>query len=79
MVAAVLRTIFAQPDPDAVSQAWDEVRDQLTGSFSRVGPMMDAAKAEVLAFTGYPKFTGARSGRPTQSSESTKRSSAADA
>src|SRR3954463_5953887 len=29
MVAAVFRTIFAQPDPEAVSKAWDEVADRL--------------------------------------------------
>ena len=55
MVAAVFRTIFAQPDPEAVSQSWDEVRDQLATSFPKVGPVMDTAKAEVLAFTGFPK------------------------
>jgi putative transposase len=55
MVAAVFRTIFAQPDPEAVSHAWDEVRDQLVGSFPTVGPLMDDAKAEVLAFTAFPK------------------------
>ena len=55
MVAAVFRTIFAQPDPEAVAAAWDEVRDQLTASFPKVGPLMDDAKAEVLAFTGFPK------------------------
>ncbi len=55
MVAAVFRTIFAQPDPEAVSTAWDEVRDQLAGSFPEVGPIMDQAKTEVLAFTGFPK------------------------
>ena len=55
MVAAVFRTIFAQPNPKAVSTSWDEVRDQLAGSFPKVGPIMDAAKAEVLAFTGFPQ------------------------
>jgi putative transposase len=55
MVAAVFRTIFAQPDPEAVSSAWDEVRDQLATSFPKVGPLMDEAKPEVLAFTGFPK------------------------
>jgi len=29
MVAAVFRTIFAQPAPEAVSDAWEQVRDQL--------------------------------------------------
>src|SRR3954467_7055314 len=55
MVAALFRTIFAQPDPAAVSAAWDEVRDQLAASFPKVGPLMDDAKAEVLAFTAFPK------------------------
>ena len=55
VVAAVFRTIFARSDPGAVSQAWDEVRDQLTTSFPKVGPLMDDTKAEVLAFTGFPK------------------------
>lgn len=50
MVAAVFRTIFAQPDPEAVAAARDEVRDKLATSFPKVGPLMDEAKAEVLAF-----------------------------
>ena len=29
MVAAVFRTIFAQPDPPTVAATWDKVRDQL--------------------------------------------------
>ena len=55
MVAALFRTIFAQPDPAAVSAAWEEVRDQLVKTFPKVGPLMDTAKAEVLAFTAFPK------------------------
>jgi putative transposase len=55
VVAAVFRTIFAQPDPDAVHGAWEHVRDQLTASFPKAGPVMDGAKAEVLAFTTFPK------------------------
>ena len=55
MVAAVFRTIFAQPDQAAVFAAWEEVRDQLVKTFPKVGPSMDAAKTEVLAFTAFPK------------------------
>jgi len=55
MVASVFRTAFAQPDATAVSQAWDQVRDQLTRSFPKIGPLMDQAKAEVLAFTAFPR------------------------
>jgi len=55
MVAAVFRTAFAQPDAAAVSQAWDQVRDQLAATFPKIGPLMDDAKAEVLAFTDFPR------------------------
>ena len=55
MVAAVFRTIFAQPDAATVAATWDEVRDQLTGRFPKIGTLMDAAKAEVTAFTAFPR------------------------
>jgi transposase-like protein len=55
MVAAVFRTIFAQPDPQTVSATWDTVRDQLARTFHKIGPLMDDAKAEVLAFTAFPR------------------------
>ena len=55
MVAAVFRTIFAQPNPEAASATWDTVRDQLAAGFPNIGPLMDEAKAEVLAFTAFPR------------------------
>jgi transposase-like protein len=55
MAAAVFRTIFAQPDPDTVAATWDQVRDQLGGRFPKIATLMDTAKAEVLAFTTFPK------------------------
>ena len=55
MVAAVFRTIFAQPEPASVARTWDTVRDQLAPTFPKIGPLMDAAKAEVLAFTAFPR------------------------
>ena len=55
MVAAVFRTAFAQPDPEAASRVWDQVRDQLAATFPKIGPLMDTAKAEVLAFTAFPR------------------------
>jgi putative transposase len=55
MVAAVFRTIFAQPDAATVEATWDLVRDQLLADrFPKIGPLMDDAKAEVLAFTAFP-------------------------
>jgi putative transposase len=55
MVAALFRTIFAPPDRDAVAAVWNEVRDQLAKSFPKAGPLMDGTKAEVLAFTAFPR------------------------
>ena len=55
MAAALFRTIFAQPDAGAVADAWDQVGDQLAARFAKIGPLMAAAKAEVLAFAGFPR------------------------
>jgi putative transposase len=55
MVAAVFRTVFAQPDAATVAATWNEVRDQLADRFPKIGPLMDEAKAEVLAFSAFPR------------------------
>ena len=55
MAAAVFRTIFAQPDAGAVADAWDQVTDQLAARFAKIGPLMDSAKTEVLAFATFPR------------------------
>jgi putative transposase len=55
MVAAVFRTIFAQPDPATVAATWDQVRDQLADRFPKIGVLMDDAKVEVLAFSALPR------------------------
>ena len=55
MVAALFRTIFAQPDRAAVFAAWEEVRDQLVRRYPKMGELMDTAKVEVLAFAAFPR------------------------
>ena len=55
MAAALFRTVFAQPDAAAVSAAWDDVTERLAAGFPKAGPLMDAAKHEVLAFSAFPK------------------------
>src|SRR4051794_18617316 len=55
MVASMFRMVFAQPDAAAVHATWDEARDRLAASFPKIGPLMDEGKAEVLAFTTFPK------------------------
>jgi hypothetical protein len=39
----------------AVGYARDQVRDQLAGMLPKIGPLMDDAKVEVLAFTAFPR------------------------
>ena len=64
MVAAVFRTICAQPDGEAMAATWDQVRDQLAARFAKNGRLMDDAKAQVLAFSDFPPVRiCARSGR----------------
>jgi hypothetical protein len=51
----VFRSISAQPDAVTVAATWDTVRDQLASAFPKIGPLMDEVKAEVLAFTAFPR------------------------
>jgi transposase-like protein len=55
MVAAVFRTILAQPDPDMVASGCDQVRDQLGERFLKIGPLIDDARSEILAFSAFPR------------------------
>lgn len=53
-VAAAFRTIFTQTKPDGVKKAWDKTREEFAARFPKLGPLMDEAKEEVLAFTAFP-------------------------
>jgi putative transposase len=54
-VAAAFRTIFAQATPAEVDAAWNKTREEFAARFPKLGPLMDEAKPEVLAFTGFPR------------------------
>ena len=54
MVAAAVRTIFAQPDAVAVRAQLDEVADKLAPGFPAVAAMLAEAKEDLLAFTAFP-------------------------
>jgi transposase-like protein len=54
-VTAAVKTVFAHTDPDEVAAQWDTVADSLAGSFPKVAAMMNEAKADVLAFTAFPR------------------------
>ena len=54
MVASIIRTIFAQPDPGHVHAQFDEVTRMLTRSHPKVAGMLEDAREDLLAFTGFP-------------------------
>lgn len=54
MVAAAIRTIFAQPDPAHVRSQLDEVTSMLAAQFPAVADMLADAAEDLLAFTGFP-------------------------
>jgi putative transposase len=54
MVAATIRTIFAQPGQKAVRAQVDLVADMLAGQFPAVAEMLLDAKADLTAFADFP-------------------------
>jgi putative transposase len=54
MVAAAIRTIFAQPDAAHVRSQLDEVARMLEAQFPDVAVMLRDAAEDLLAFTGFP-------------------------
>jgi len=55
MIAAMIRTAFAQPDDEAAVQQWRQVADNLRPKVEKLAALMDAAEADVLAFMTFPK------------------------
>jgi transposase-like protein len=55
MVAAMLRTIFAQDTPQAAHEQWRKVADGLRKRFPKLAILMDAAEHDVLAHRAFPK------------------------
>jgi transposase-like protein len=54
MVALIICTIFSRPDTEHVRAQFDEVVRMLTRSHPKVADMLDAARDDLLAFTGFP-------------------------
>ena len=54
MVAAAIRTIFAQPTAEAVSAQFERILDTLHGQFPEVTAMLADAREELLAFAAFP-------------------------
>jgi transposase-like protein len=55
MVAAMIRTVFAQNSAEAAREQWRKVADSLRAKFRKLAELMDQAEADVLAFMAFPK------------------------
>jgi putative transposase len=54
-VATLVRSIFAQPDAEAVWSQFHRVVDQLAGRFPDAAAMLEAAGSDILGFTAFPQ------------------------
>ncbi|AEI12053.1 IS256 family transposase [Cellulomonas gilvus] len=54
MVAAAIRTIFAQPDAQHVAEQFDAIETMLARSHPKVAAMLAGAREDLLAFTAFP-------------------------
>ena len=55
MVAATIRTVFAQPDPDSAREQWRRITESLRPRFPRLADLLDEAAADVLAYLTFPR------------------------
>ena len=54
-VKALLHSVYDQPDADAVHAQFDRILDALADKLPAVAEHLDAARADILAFTAFPK------------------------
>ncbi len=54
-VKTMLHSVYDQPDADAVHAQFDKLLDTMTEQLPAVAEHLDAARADVLAFTNFPK------------------------
>lgn len=54
LVAATIRTVFAQPTAEQAREQWRRVSDGFRERFPRLAALMDEAEADVLAYVAFP-------------------------
>ena len=54
-VKALLHSVYDQPDKGAVNDQFDRIVDALAGKLPAVADHLEAARADILAFTSFPK------------------------
>nr|WP_260687575.1 transposase [Rhizobium laguerreae] len=55
VVSAFIATAFAQDTPEAASQQWRNVADQIRPKVPKLASLMDSAEQDVLAYMTFPK------------------------
>jgi putative transposase len=55
LVAATVRTIFAQPTAEQACEQWRRVADSFRDRWPRLAELMDAAESDVLAYLAFPR------------------------
>lgn len=55
LVAATIRTVFAQPDAASAREQWRRVAAGFRERFPRLAMLLDEAEAEVLAYVAFPQ------------------------
>ena len=54
LVAATIRTVFAQPEPAMARQTWHTVADGFRPRYPRLADLLEAAEDDVLAYLAFP-------------------------
>jgi putative transposase len=54
LVAATIRTVFAQPEPEMARQQWRQVADGFRPRYPKLAALLDEAEADVLAYLAFP-------------------------
>ena len=55
VVSAFIATAFAQETPEAASQQWRSVADQVRAKVPKLATLMDEAETDVLAYMTFPR------------------------
>jgi len=55
LVAATIRTVFAQPTAEAARRQWRQVADGFRARWPRLAALLDEAESDVLAYLAFPR------------------------
>jgi transposase-like protein len=54
LVAATIRTVFAQPEPEMARHQWRQVAESFQPRYPKLAALLDEAEMDVLAYLGFP-------------------------